>query len=68
MSETDGNASSLWTAREVADFLQVAEGTVNQWVKSGTIPVVKVGRLNRFRPADIRAWVDARAQPAEAPS
>lgn len=61
---TDGSATTLWTAAEVAERLQVAEGTVNQWVKLGKIPVVKVGSLNRFRPADIEAWIAERARPA----
>lgn len=67
MSESNGNEDGLWTAEQVAQHLQVAEGTVNQWVKLGQIPVVKVGRLNRFRPDDIRRWVDERAQPAGPP-
>jgi excisionase family DNA binding protein len=55
----------LWTAEEVATLLQVSEGTVNQWVKSGRIPVVKVGRLNRFNRADIEAWLDENKRSAE---
>ncbi len=66
MGKDAGNVGSgLWTAEEVAGYLQVSEGTVNQWVKFGRIPVVKVGRLNRFRPADIDRWLEENARPAE---
>lgn len=69
MDERRSNQSDpLMTAEEVAAHLQVSEGTVNQWVKAGRIPVVKVGRLNRFRRADIDAWVDERARDASEPA
>lgn len=55
----------LWTAEDVARRLQISEGTVKQWVKAGRLPVVKVGKLNRFRPSDIEAWLDA--QPTHEP-
>jgi excisionase family DNA binding protein len=54
----------LMTAEEVAAQLRVSEGTVNQWVKLGRIPVVKIGRLNRFRRDDIEAYIASRAEPA----
>lgn len=63
MDETADMPDGLWTAADVAAHLQVAEGTVNQWVKSRDIPVVKVGRLNRFDPDAIRGWWRERARP-----
>ena len=63
MDETSSNQPEpLLTAEQVALRLSVSEGTVNQWVKSGRIPVVKVGKLNRFRREDIEAWIDERAR------
>lgn len=65
MAENDSNQSEpLMTPEEVAAHLKVSEGTVGQWVKAGRIPVVKVGRLNRFRRSDIDAWVDERSRDA----
>jgi len=64
MAESARQEEGLWTAEEVASYLQISEGTVNQWVKFGKIPVVKVGRLNRFRPSEIKAWLDEQARPA----
>lgn len=63
MDERPSNhAEPLMTAEQVAERLSVSEGTVNQWVKSGRIPVVKVGKLNRFRREDIETWIDERAR------
>lgn len=66
MAENDSNQPEpLMTAEEVAARLKVSEGTVGQWVKAGRIPVVKVGKLNRFRSADIEAWIDERTRTSE---
>jgi len=46
----------LWTYDDVADYLQVSWRTVRKWANERTIPVVKVGALNRFDPDAIRKW------------
>lgn len=61
-NQTGNEIVGLWTAEDVAARLSISEGTVKQWVKAGRLPVVKVGRLNRFRPADIEEWIEARAE------
>lgn len=58
----------LWGYDEVAGYLGVSPKTVRKWANERRIPIVKVGALNRFRPADIRAWVASNAQPAEPPT
>jgi excisionase family DNA binding protein len=63
--ESPASNDALMTAEEVAEHLRVSEGTINQWVKAGRIPVVKVGKLNRFRRSDIEAWVESNSKPAE---
>jgi excisionase family DNA binding protein len=67
MANDGSNTSeSLWTVEDVAAHLKVPEGTVNQWVKVRSLPVVKVGRLNRFRRSEIDAWVaEQNTAPAE---
>lgn len=67
MESQTGN-EVLWTAAQVADYLQVAERSVTNWVKAGRIPVVKVGDLNRFRKSEIDAWLDSKARPAIEPT
>lgn len=61
MSETD----SLWGYEEVADYLGITPKTARKWANERRLPVVKVGSLNKFRPADIRAWVESRSEPVE---
>ena len=47
----------LWTAVQVAEYLNVREGTVRQWVIRRKIPFRKVNGALRFVPAEIRALV-----------
>lgn len=42
----------------VAEWLGVNHRHVRRLVAEGRIPVVKWGRLLRFDPADIEAWLD----------
>lgn len=68
MPERESNETEpLWTVEQVAAHLQVAAGTVRQWVKLRKIPVVKLGgpsrgAQSRFRRADIDAWVESQAR------
>lgn len=61
-------ADPLWTVEDVAQFLGVAPKTVRKWQLAGALPFVKLGgKLVRFRPAAVRAWVDDQAvKPSEA--
>jgi excisionase family DNA binding protein len=43
------------TKRQLAEWAQCSTQTVERLVKSGKIPVVKVGRLVRFSAPDVRA-------------
>ena len=55
----------LWTAREVADFLNVRLTRVYELVHARQIPFTKVGpRQLRFDPAVIREWLEARTTQA----
>jgi excisionase family DNA binding protein len=48
---------------EVAGILSVQPDTVRRWAARGELPCVRLGRLLRFRPADIDAWIGARVRP-----
>lgn len=50
----------LLTVGQVADWLQVKQRTVYQWVHVGYIPTIKLGVLVRFDQASIKAWVKNR--------
>jgi len=54
-------AERLWTAQQTADLLGVSD----RWVRDHAtrrfpkLPVIKLGSLLRFRPADIEAFIDS---------
>ncbi|MEK6706544.1 MAG: helix-turn-helix domain-containing protein [Bdellovibrionota bacterium] len=48
----------LWTVTDVADYLQVSEKTVYDWVHRRVIPFIKVNnRLLRFESVEIKKWL-----------
>lgn len=49
-------APPLWTAKEAAEYLQVAETTVSQWAKLGKIPHRRAGTLIRFDKDELDQW------------
>jgi excisionase family DNA binding protein len=53
---------SLWTAGEVAEFLQVPVRTLERWRYVGAGPRwVPMGRHVRYRWDDVEAWLEAQA-------
>jgi len=54
--------NKLLTTEEIAELLGVRESTIYQWTQQGFIPHVKLGRLVRFREADITKWLDERSE------
>lgn len=49
----------LLTAKRVSDLLEIKVSTVYDWVGRGVIPYVKIGRLLRFKKAEIFRWVES---------
>lgn len=45
-----------WSARHVADLIELSELTVKRMARWGKLPAVKVGRGWEFPPAKLRAW------------
>lgn len=54
---------ALWTPEQVAAFLALQNmRTLNAWrLRRRGPPWLHVGRLVRYRPAAVRAWVDQQA-------
>jgi excisionase family DNA binding protein len=50
----------LLTAKELAQELGIKLSTVYYWSHIGYIPVVKLGRLIRFRRSSINKWLAKR--------
>nr|WP_219420497.1 helix-turn-helix domain-containing protein [Pseudonocardia nigra] len=56
----------LWTANDVARYLGVPVMTLYHWRQTGYGPKgARVGRYLRYRPEDVRAWFNKRAERAE---
>lgn len=51
----------LLTIHDVAEYLSVSPKTVQRLVRRG-LPCVRLGRVVRFRPADLLRFVEARKE------
>jgi PTS system nitrogen regulatory IIA component len=49
----------LMDIKEVANYLRVKESTVYTWAQEGILPAFRLGRLWRFRRAEIDAWLES---------
>ena len=45
---------------ETSKLLGVSSGTLYVWVCQKRVPYVKIGRLTKFDPGDIEAWIRER--------
>jgi nitrogen PTS system EIIA component len=50
----------LLTAREIAELLGFAAGTVVDWAERGDVPAFKLGGRLRFRESEVLAWLEER--------
>ena len=48
------------TVQEVADRLEVAEATVRQWIKSGALRAIDIGKGWRISDTDLAQFLKAR--------
>ena len=53
---------ALWTADDVAAYLQASRSWVYQQAEAGRLPYVKVIGLLRFEPGAIRAFAQGRSE------
>lgn len=54
--------STLMDIRQVTAYLQINEATAYSWAQKSKLPGIKIGRIWRFRPEDIEAWLDENMQ------
>lgn len=45
--------------KEIAEHLGISVVTIYRWVENGNIPCHKVGKLWKFKPSDVDAWVSS---------
>ena len=57
----------LYTTEEVARILRVSQKTVQMWIRAGTLPAMRYGRLWRIRQADLVAFGEVFTTDATAP-
>jgi PTS system nitrogen regulatory IIA component len=50
----------LLSAREVAEVLGFAAGTVVDWAERGDVPAFKIGGRLRFRESEVLDWLEER--------
>ena len=50
---------------QAAAYIGCTPDTLRVWTSKRKVPFVKVGRLTRFRRADLDAWLDARLVQSE---
>lgn len=48
----------LYTVKEIADMLQLHEGTIRRWFITGKIKGVKVGKLWYMKESDLKELID----------
>ncbi len=53
----------IMNVAEVANYLNVAQGTIRGWVFDRTIPFFKMGGCVRFNRSDIDKWRMIRSNP-----
>ena len=51
----------LFTAKDVAAWLNITEAWVQQQAREGDLPSIALGRYRRFRAADVQAWIDSKS-------
>lgn len=54
----------LWTAFDVAAYLNVSVHTVRKWRQYDRIPYLKINGSVRYVPADVMAWATGRELPS----
>lgn len=57
---------SLWTVRDVADYLKASTSFVYKAAERGEIPCRRIGAMLRFDPGEVRKWVASGGQPEQA--
>ena len=50
---------TLMDLKEVATYLRLKNQTVYVWVQAGILPAFRLGRLWRFRRADLDKWLES---------
>lgn len=61
-STLQAQKETLIDAHEVARMLRLHPVTVREMASRGEIPAMRIGRVWRFRPSTLDAWIDCQLQ------
>jgi len=61
------NEDTLMGIKEVAAYLKINQATAYHWAQAGRLPGIKIGRIWRFRKADVDTWLDENMRKARPP-
>lgn len=45
------------STKEISEHLGVTTTTIHKWIKAGTIPCSRVGKLWKFKKSEVDEWV-----------
>lgn len=65
---TENAATGLLDVDDVAKALKCSPRSVAEWTASGALASVKLGRLRRYRPEDVEAFVRRNLKGAPEPA
>ncbi|KKO19812.1 MAG: helix-turn-helix domain-containing protein [Candidatus Brocadia sp.] len=58
------DGGGLMTMQEASDYLKIKVSTLYDMCMRKKVPVVKIGRLNRFKLSDLEAFINRNRQEA----
>ena len=53
----------LYTVKEITEILKVSQRTLYNYIKSGTLKAVKIGKYWRVKPVDLQNLIDFGTEP-----
>ena len=56
-SQVQNPNGSIWNSCEAAQYLRISPRTLTRMARCGEIPSIQIGRLWRFRRADLDEWL-----------
>ena len=58
MNEKHENHEKLLKIEQVAEMFAIQPKTVMSWTRKGLLPAIKIGRTTRYRPEDVKHFID----------
>ena len=58
-------SDEIFTIKELAEYLKIAEKTAYRFASEGKVPGFKVGSAWRFRKSEIDRWISKQEQQTE---